>query len=258
MPKTESAIPGCSPELEHCRIVRAGESEEARHNLLILSDIRFLCEGLAAVLTRDRAFVVCVAATVEEALAVMAVQPYPIILVDAALPDGRAAVTRLRQLVPSAQIVALALNETEADVIAWAEAGVCGYVPRNTALDELADFLARIMRREQTCSGRIAAGLLRWIAESRAGGPKAATADAAALTAREDQIVRLLAAGLSNKEIARRLDIGLATVKSHVHNLLGKLALERRSQVAPWMRAHQPAFRRPEGVGGAAGETALR
>ncbi len=98
---------------------------------------------------------------------------------------------------------------------------------------------------------------MRWIAETRATGSKAATAEAAALTAREDQIVRLLAAGLSNKEIARRLDIGLATVKSHVHNLLGKLALARRSQVAPWMRAHQPAFRRLD-VGSATGETALR
>ena len=257
MPETENAVRGRSPEPGH-RIAQAGENEDARHNLLILSDIRFLSEGLAAVFARDRAFVVCVAATVEEALAVMAKQPCPIVLVDAALPDGRAAVTRLRQLAPSAQIVALALSETEADVISWAEAGVCGYLPRNTALDELADFLARIMRREQACSGRIAAGLLRWIADTRAPGSKAATADAAGLTAREDQIVRLVAAGLSNKEIARRLDIGLATVKSHVHNLLGKLALERRSQVAPWMRAHQPAFRGPEGGGSATSETALR
>jgi two-component system, NarL family, nitrate/nitrite response regulator NarL len=152
-------------------------------------------------------------------------------------------VARLRQLVPSAQIVALALSEIEADVIAWAEAGVCGYVPRSIALSELADFLGKIMRREQVCSTRIAAGMLRRIAEgSRAAGRKAVAADATALTAREDEVVRLVAAGLSNKEIARRLDIGLATVKSHVHNVLGKLALQRRSQVARCMRVHEPAF----------------
>jgi two-component system, NarL family, nitrate/nitrite response regulator NarL len=243
MPKAEGAGPGCWPESGRCRTAQTGGIEDAQCNLLILSDIRFLCEGLAAVLARDRAFVVGVAATIDDALAVMAVRPSPIILVDAALPDGRAAVTRLRQLAPAAQIVALALSETEADVIAWAEAGVCGYVPRNTPLDELANFLGKIMRREQVCSSRIAASLLRWIAEMRPTGAKAATADAAALTAREDQIMHLVAAGLSNKEIARRLDIGLATVKSHVHNLLGKLALERRSQVAQWMRVHQPQFR---------------
>jgi two-component system, NarL family, nitrate/nitrite response regulator NarL len=224
-------------------------------DLLILSDIRFLREGLAAVLARDSAFAtVAVAADLGEALAAAASQPPPIILVDAALPDGLGVVARLRQLVPSAQIVALALSEIEADVIAWAEAGVCGYVPRSIALSELADFLGKIMRREQVCSTRIAAGMLRRIAEgSRAAGRKAVAADATALTAREDEVVRLVAAGLSNvvrlvaaglsnKEIARRLDIGLATVKSHVHNVLGKLALQRRSQVARCMRVHEPAF----------------
>src|SRR3989442_8173668 len=99
------------------------------------------------------------------------------------------------------------------------------------------------MRGEQVCSTRISAGLLRRIAAGpRAAGASAATADATALTAREDQVVRLVAAGLSNKEIARRLDIGLATVKSHVHNVLGKLTLERRSQVAGGVHLPWPAL----------------
>ena len=238
-PKAGGADPAW-PQSGACRIARANGSEEAPQDLLILSDIRFLCEGLAAVLARDGAFAVSVAATLDQALAAAAAKPSPIILVDAALPDGRATVARLRQLAPSAQIVALALSETEADVIAWAEAGVCGYVPRNTALDELAAFLGKIMSREQVCSSRIAGGMLRWIADMRAAGAAVATPDATALTAREDQVVRLVAAGLSNKEIARQLDIGLPTVKSHVHNVLGKLALARRSQVAQWMRVRQP------------------
>jgi two-component system, NarL family, nitrate/nitrite response regulator NarL len=228
----------------------------APRNLLILSDIRFLREGLAAVLARDGAFVLGgVAADLGEALAAAAAQPSPIILVDAALPDGLGAVARLRQFLPSAQIVALALTETEADVIAWAKAGVCGYVPRSTPLSELADFLGKIMRHEQVCSTRIAGSLLRWIAEGpRATGAKVAPDEATALTAREDQVVRLVAAGLSNKEIARKLDIGLATVKSHVHNVLGKLSLERRSQLAGWVSVHQPAVGRVLASGTGAGE----
>jgi DNA-binding CsgD family transcriptional regulator len=63
-----------------------------------------------------------------------------------------------------------------------------------------------------------------------------------ALTGRERQITELIRAGLSNKEIARRLNIGLSTTKSHVHNLLGKLNLQRRGQVAAWTGGHsQPA-----------------
>jgi len=55
------------------------------------------------------------------------------------------------------------------------------------------------------------------------------------LTLREQQVMQLIGTGLSNKEIARRLNIGLGTVKSHVHSVLGKLALNRRSQIARWM-----------------------
>jgi len=55
-------------------------------------------------------------------------------------------------------------------------------------------------------------------------------------TAREIQVLEMIGEGLSNKEIARRLNIGVATTKSHVHNLLGKLGLQRRSQVATWIR----------------------
>ena len=54
---------------------------------------------------------------------------------------------------------------------------------------------------------------------------------------RELEIARLISAGLSNKEIARRLDIGVATTKSHVHNALAKLNLQRRGQMATWMHA---------------------
>ena len=61
---------------------------------------------------------------------------------------------------------------------------------------------------------------------------------ASPLTGRERQITELISAGLSNKEIARRLNIGLSTTKSHVHNLLGKLNLQGRGQVAAWTRGH--------------------
>ena len=112
-------------------------------------------------------------------------------------------------------------------------------MPRSAALADLVGFLSGIMRGEQTCSTRVAAGLMRWIAD----GPRIETAAARArpaLTAREEEIASLIAAGLSNKEIARRLKICLPTTKSHVHNILGKLELERRGQVSRWLRENPP------------------
>jgi DNA-binding NarL/FixJ family response regulator len=225
--------------------VAAGtQLERSPRRLLIVSDIRILREGLAEVLGRDRNFLlVGVASSIEEAMAVAAFQPPQIILIDATLPDGITAVSRLRESVAEAQLIALALGETEDAVIAWAEAGVCGYVPRSAALNELIDCIDSVLRGEQVCSTRVAGGLLRRLA---AGAPVRGTPDArhriAPLTKREHEIVRCLADGLSDKEIARLLNIGLATAKSHVHNVLGKLMLVRRAQVARWVRTNELPF----------------
>jgi two-component system, NarL family, nitrate/nitrite response regulator NarL len=220
-------------------------ADDCSRTLLIISDIRFLREGLAEVLARDGAFsVVGAAADLEDAIEIARVLRPQVMLLDAVFPNGLAAARTLGDMNPQIPIVALALTETEDDVIAWAEAGISGYVPRTAALADLVGLLREVVRGEQTCSRRVAAGLLRRISTAlRAGSDPRAGAKEPALTAREAQVVRLLCAGLSNKEIARRLNIGLATTKSHVHNLLAKLELERRGQVVRWSREHPEALR---------------
>jgi two-component system nitrate/nitrite response regulator NarL len=218
--------------------------KQAPRSILVLSDIRFFREGLAEVLQRDGAFAnVGLAADVDEALAETPHTAPDIILVDASLPDGLAAVSRLCSLTPRPQIVALALMERETAVIAWAEAGVSGYVPRNTGLVELVSLLTDIMRGEQTCSRRIAASLLRRVSRSPRQMTSRVSSDApSSLTFREQQVTQLISVGLSNKEIARRLNIGLGTTKSHVHKILGKLALNRRGQIAQWRNDSPVSF----------------
>jgi DNA-binding NarL/FixJ family response regulator len=207
-------------------------------DLLIVSDIRFLREGLAEVLTRESAFrTIHVAADLTHALAAMRAASPDMVLIDAALPDGLSAARRLRSLAPQVQIIALAVAETDAEVISWAEAGISGYVPRSVALGDLTDVLTGIRRGEQACSTHVAAGLLRRIANAphaTATSPRPSYA----LTAREEEVVGLIGAGLTNKEIARHLKIGLATTKSHVHNVLGKLELAGRNQVSRWVHDH--------------------
>jgi DNA-binding NarL/FixJ family response regulator len=223
-----------------CATPRSDAADAFAYRLLIVSDIRFLRDGLAEVLGRDGEFaVVGIARDFNEAVALSGAAPPQLILVDSALPDGRAVARRLGELQPQVPIVALALAETEEDVIAWAKAGISGYVPRPAGLADLAGFLRDIVRGEQTCSTQVAAGLLRWISRSSRGNAAARVRlKEPNLTAREEQVVHLICTGLSNKEISRRLNIGLATTKSHVHNLLAKLELERRAQVIRWSRDH--------------------
>jgi DNA-binding NarL/FixJ family response regulator len=210
-------------------------------DLLILSDIRFVREGLKEVLARDGAFAVAGgAADLVEARRLIG-RAYPrVILVDTALPGGIAAVTALRSLAPDAKIVAFALAETEAEVISWARAGIDGYIPRNTPLEALVELLYSIIRGEQVVGSHVAAGLLHWIATNPGRPtPRQVHDRPVCLTAREQEVGRLLGAGLSNKEIARQLGISLATTKSHVHNILGKTGAQRRSLAARHLQAEQ-------------------
>jgi DNA-binding NarL/FixJ family response regulator len=203
-------------------------------DLLILSDIRFVREGLAEVLGRDGTFQIAgVAADIEQACALVKSVPPRVILVDTALPHGITAVATLCKSALEAKVVAFALAETETEVIAWAQAGIAGYIPRNTALTAMVGLLSGIVHGEQVCPTRIASGMLRWIAQhaENVTRPQAASGQCG-LTAREREIASLMSANLSNKDIARRLGISVATTKSHVHNILAKLGVNKRTQAA--------------------------
>jgi DNA-binding NarL/FixJ family response regulator len=206
---------------------------DARHlRIAVVSEVRFLREGVAEIFGRDPSVaVVGLYSDLVEAVLNLALRP-DIVLLDAALPDGPAAVLRLHDVAPDVRIIAFAVRETEEDVIAWARAGVIGYVPSTAAWVDLVRLVIEIHAGEQLCSSRVAAGLLRRIAVTESfGSGHDMPAPATALTARERQAAELIGAGLSDKEIARKLNISVATTKSHVHNLLGKLNVQRRGQV---------------------------
>lgn len=197
--------------------------------IVVVSEIRFLREGVAEIFERGpAAAIVGLYADLVEAVLSPALRP-DIVLLDAALPDGPATVSRLHDVAPDVRIVAFAVRETEEDVIAWAKAGIIGYVPSTAAWADLARLVMEIHAGEQLCSTRVTAGLLRRIALTASFGNDSDVASP--LTARERQAAELIGAGLSDKEIARRLNISVATTKSHVHNLLGKLNVQRRGQV---------------------------
>lgn len=209
----------------------------AKLQLLIASEVRFVRESLGELLTRDDAIdVVGYAADAGQTLTLTSRLHPDIVLLDAAVRGGINTVRSLHELMTGLRIIAFALRESVESVLAWAEAGAAGYIPNTAAPSDLQALIGEISAGRQACSGVVAAGLLQRIA-SRAARPPTPSHYPKALTRRELEIVRLISAGLSNKDIARRLNIGLATTKSHVHNALGKLQVQRRGQVATWMQA---------------------
>jgi two-component system, NarL family, nitrate/nitrite response regulator NarL len=193
----------------------------------VVAAVRLYREGLAALLPRrdDITIVGMAASWAEGASDALAARP-DVVLLDMALTDGSSAIDEIVRSAEGIKVIALAVSESELDVIAYARAGVSGFVARDESLDQLVAAIESAARGQVVCSPRITAVLLRHVTTG------SAPSSDARLTRREREIAALLDDGLSNKEIARRLCIELATVKNHVHNILEKLAVRSRFDVA--------------------------
>jgi two-component system, NarL family, nitrate/nitrite response regulator NarL len=216
--------------------VTSGELASTPIGILIVSEVRFLRQCLAEILAHNSDFRVCgQSATLTDALvAIQALRP-DIVLLDVGFPGGFGAVPKFVCVLPQIKVVALAIAETEESVLGWVDAGVAGYVPNTATIDELLSLLVQISRGEQTCAARITGCLMRRAAAGERG--RKTEAPSAPLTHRESQILQLVGKGLSNKAIARSLHISLGTTKSHVHNMLGKLNLQRRGEATAYCAA---------------------
>ena len=210
--------------------------------ILVVAEIRFYREGLADTLARTpRLSVVGAVSSAAAAIQSAAELDPDIVIIDSATPNSSIAVTTLVQLDPRRQVVVMAVGETADEVLPWAESGVAGYVPRHASLDELIATIERAVGGQVHCSSTVAAGLFRRLAmlsalvSGRVPG-SASVGGVPVLTQREREIVVLLERGLSNKAIAGSLGIELATAKNHVHRILEKLNVHRRSEAAALLR----------------------
>jgi DNA-binding NarL/FixJ family response regulator len=203
--------------------------------IFILTRTRLLHQGLALALGSQTEHEVTGASDdPREAVERLRAQRPDIALVDVGSSADIDWVRVIRREVPGIKVVALAVPEVENLILGCAEAGIAGYVTRDASMADLRAEIESVSRGETLCSPRIAASLLRRVSDLAARStPLARPAN---LTARELQIVELIDEGLSNKEIASRLCIGLATVKNHVHNILDKLGVRRRGEAAARLR----------------------
>jgi two-component system nitrate/nitrite response regulator NarL len=207
--------------------------------VFVIATVRLYEETLAMVVGADRRFeLLGTAASTQAALPRIhaLARPPDVILLDIGRGGGLAALSALRSALPDTRVIALGLRELEPDVIAWAEAGVDGFVSSEASIDELFATVCAVARGELPCSPRASAALMRRVAALAAGQRPSAAAVQALLTPREYEVVALLEHGLSNKEIAQRLCIEVPTVKNHVHNVLEKLHVRRRGEAAAAVR----------------------
>jgi len=155
-----------------------------------------------------------------------------VVLMDVRMPrhDGIEACSAIKQAVPSAKIVMLTMSDDEADLYEAIKAGATGYLLKDLAAEEVASSIRAVQAGQSLISPTLASKLLTEFAAivKRTDGPQAVPGPR--LTAREMEVLRLVARGMNNRDIARDLFISENTVKNHVRNILEKLQLHSRME----------------------------
>lgn len=205
--------------------------------ILIVDDHILFREGLAAIIRSEADIeIVGMAGSVQEAIAQARDSKPDIILMDFSLPDGTGADAThaiLREH-PECKIVFLTMSEDDADLFNAIRSGAKGYLLKNMQPHKLVASLRAVKRGESAISRSMTMRLMEELSRTK----KTEYPVDATLTHREMDVLRAVAAGLSNQEIANSLVISENTVKYHVHSMLGKLGLSDRKELAAYAREH--------------------
>jgi DNA-binding NarL/FixJ family response regulator len=200
----------------------------------IIDDNRLVREALTAMLNRLTDIRV-VSSDVADSASLAETKP-DVLLLDVGLRDQdslRVAAT-LRQENPDAKIIVMDLLPVNEEIMEYVNAGVSGFVLKDATFDEFLTTIRSVAAGTKVLPPRMTESLFSQIAREVHGQEPAQVLEAVRMTPREREVIDLIGEGLSNKEIAQRLNIATHTVKSHVRNVMEKLALHTRLQIAAY------------------------
>ncbi|MEK0428814.1 MAG: Transcriptional regulatory protein DegU [Pseudomonadota bacterium] len=207
-----------------------------KSRLMVVDDHPLFRRGLVSLLSYDQRFhVVCEAGDVSEALRLVRSMSVELVLLDNHLPGVRGvdAIASFKELDPTLKVVMLTVSEDEDDLAKALKSGADGYLLKTADSEQLSETLHRIMEGESVISPQMMNKLVATLRhQGRPSGEQSDRSKTERLSPREHEIVLLIAKGLSNKLIARELDIAETTVKIHVQHVFKKLELSSRVQVA--------------------------
>jgi len=199
-------------------------------DILLISHVRLLRDALVAALQGVHGNQTCGAFSRDTVEAALVAFVPALVVVDALHPEGAALVATVRVHAPEANVVVLAASGRDEEFLAWADVGISGYLGLDASAGDLLSAVRRVGAGEVACPPRLTALLLNRFASR--SSERAERAGIFSLTSREQEIAELLADGLSNKLIARRLCVALPTVKNHVHSILEKWDCRSRGEAA--------------------------
>jgi len=213
--------------------------------VLLADDQRVVREGLTLILDLlEDVEVVETASDGEQAVALAERLSPDVVLMDLRMPrvDGIEAIRRLAANRPRIGVIALTTYADDASVLGALRAGARGYLTKDASAEQIAAAISRVAKGEASLDEAIQTKVVAAVTAGAAAEPAAAEPEKAQLpddlTAREAEVLGLIAGGLSNREIAERLVVSPATVKSHVNHLFAKIGARDRAQAVGYAYRH--------------------
>ncbi len=238
-PTRTTATPAGGPK----PVLKGGPNQDtAPVSLVVIDDNRLLREGLAALIRSQPGFkVLAVAADITEALEKVRAHRPDVVLLDLGLEshDTVSLTATIHSEVPTARLIIMGLLPLQEDVADYVRAGASGFVMKDATFDEFFATIQAVAGGAEILPAALTNSLFSQIVRYSASASPAHKLEGVRLTARERQVIDLLGEGMSNKEIATHLHIAVHTVKSHVHNVLEKLALHSRLEVVAFTHARR-------------------
>jgi two-component system NarL family response regulator len=212
--------------------------------IFLIEDNRILREGIAATINgeEDLRVVASSAGSNGTLLEVRKLRPH-VVLMDLSLrnQDDIRVVASLTKEVPGIKVIGMGLIPSQVDIVELVGAGASGFILKDATVKEFLEAIRSVVRGAKVLPPSLTGSLFSHVIDNALKKGKGKLISAVRMTKREREIIALIADGLSNKEIAQRLNIATYTVKSHVHNILEKLAIHSRLQIAIFARNDEAA-----------------
>ena len=211
--------------------------------LLLIEDNRLLREGLRVMLKRQKDMnVVETVGNGENILSIMQKHRPEIVLLDLGLRNRSSLnlVKLIKKKFQITKIIIMDLIPAQEDVFEFVQEGVSGFILKDATVNDFLKTIRSVAKGLQVLPSNLTGSLFSQIVEHAVNGSNQTTLmDSVRMTKREKQVIELISEGCTNKEIAQNLHLSTYTVKSHVHNILEKLALSTRLGIQPWAASYR-------------------
>lgn len=208
--------------------------------IALIEDNRLVRESLMSLINQQPGLSVVLARAASDPHVMLKANPH-VVLLDIGLRrgDSLTIAAEMKTLFPEAKVIVMDLLPAHEDIVEYVNAGVTGFILKDATLDDLVATIRSVAAGLSVLPTAMVNTLFSQIARDAVERDAPALLESVKMTPRERQVVNLIAEGLSNKEIAARLHIAVHTVKSHVRNVMEKLTLHSRLQIAAY--AHSQA-----------------